>query len=80
MPVVLRVDGFILRIRTGDHTPPHVHVFLSGDEVVINLGDRLNIPHIRDYRGMARRHARRALDIVASNQQLLMREWLKIYK
>lgn len=79
MPVALRVDGFTVRIRTGDHGPPHVHVFLSGDEVVINLGDRLNIAHIRDFRGMSRRHARRALDIVVLNQEHLMKEWLKIY-
>jgi len=30
MPVVLRMDGFVFRVNTHDHPPPHVHVRVAG--------------------------------------------------
>ena len=79
MPVVLRVDGFTVRIRTHDHTPPHVHLFYGGEEIVINLGGESTVPQIRDYRGMSARHARRALDIVSANGRFLLEKWHEIH-
>ena len=79
MPTVLRIDGFSFRVRTKDHPPPHVHVFHSGKEVVILLGDESNIPSIRDMRGMPVRQMRVALELVGANQIFLRDEWRKLY-
>jgi hypothetical protein len=79
MPTILRIDGFSIRIRTKDHPPPHVHVFHGGKEVVIILGDETGCPTIRDMRGMPVRQMRTALELVASNQDLLNAEWGKLY-
>ncbi|HMS10158.1 MAG TPA: DUF4160 domain-containing protein [Pyrinomonadaceae bacterium] len=80
MPTVLRTGGFSIRIRTRDHGPPHVHVFHGGDEVVILLGDDLELPSIRDIRGMPLRQMRVALELVAEHQKILLEEWKKIYE
>ena len=79
MPTVLRVDGFSFRVRTKDHPPPHVHVFHGGKEVVILLGDEINLPSIRDIRGMPVRQMRSALELVAANQDCLREEWRELY-
>ena len=79
MPTVLRVGGFSFRIRTRDHPPPHVHVFKGGKEVVIFLGDDIDLPSIRDVRNMPMRQMRVALELVAANQDLLRDEWRKLY-
>jgi hypothetical protein len=79
MPVVLRSGGFTVRIRTHDHSPPHVHVFHSGEEVVINLGDHIEPPWIRDLRGMSLRRMRQALALVMLNQERLQMEWTRIH-
>ena len=80
MPTVLRIDGFDIRVRTRDHTPPHVHVFRSGYEVVINLGDEFEPPYIRDDRGMPVRNMRQALEIVTQNRIFLTIEWAKVHE
>jgi hypothetical protein len=79
MPTILRLDGYEVRIRTHDHTPPHVHVFYSGYEVVIDLGDDIDGPSIRDFRGMPSRNLRRALDIVIKNRKVFALEWIRIH-
>lgn len=79
MPTVLRHSGYEIRIRTRDHGPPHVHVWHSGKEVVILLGTERDVPTVRDKRGMSERNMRRALELVAQNQRMLLLEWAKIY-
>ncbi len=80
MPTVLRKAGFSIRIRTRDHEPPHVHIFHSGKEVVILLGDEVTLPTIRDIRDMPARQMRVALELVVANQKFLIHEWRKIYE
>ena len=79
MPTVLRRGGFDVSIRTRDHLPPHVHVFHSGLEVVILLGIKGGLPTVRDKRGMPERNMRRALELVAENQEMLWLEWERIH-
>lgn len=79
MPTVLRKDGFSFRVRTKDHPPPHVHVFHGGKEVVILLGDEIELPSIRDMRGMPVRQIRVALEMVAADQPFFREEWRKLY-
>ena len=79
MPTVLRQDGFDVMIYTDDHPPAHVHVFRAGEEVVINLGDEVTKPEIREDKGMSNRGMRHALRIVAENQLFLLGEWRRIH-
>ncbi len=74
MPTVLQQDGFDILIYTRDHLPRHVHVFRAGTEVVINI-DTLAI---RDVLGMRAKNVRKALEIVAANQEFLQSEWQRI--
>jgi hypothetical protein len=79
MPTILRQNGFEFVIRTRDHLPPHVHVFLSGTEVVLNLGIDKKTPLIRELRGMQTRNIRRALEITVENNELFLAEWWRIH-
>ena len=66
-------------IYTDDHPPAHVHVFRAGEEVIINLGDEVTKPEIRENKGMSNRGMRNALRIVAENQLFLLVEWRRIH-
>ncbi|MBP9663728.1 MAG: DUF4160 domain-containing protein [Pyrinomonadaceae bacterium] len=79
MPTVLRQRGFDIAIRPRDHGPPHVHVLHSGEEVVILLGVGVNLPRVRENRGMRLRNVREAMNIVAANNDEFLKEWRKIY-
>ena len=79
MPTVLRQRGFDVAIRSRDHGPPHVHVLHSGEEVVILLGVGDIVPRVRENRGMRERNVRKAMDIVTANNEMFLKEWLKIY-
>jgi hypothetical protein len=74
MPTVLRYNGFEVMIYTHDHLPRHVHVFDGQGEVIINLEDL----SIREVRGMRARDVRRALELVAQNQEVLVAKWDEI--
>lgn len=80
MPTVLRTAAFLFGSGRGTTDRRHVHVFHGGDEVVILLGDDVELPSIRDIRGMPLRRMRAALELVALNQELLLDEWKKIYE
>jgi hypothetical protein len=79
MPVVLRINGFRFIIRTADHLPPHVHVFRAGTEVEINIGLNGELPTIRAIVTMSNRDMKRALEIAAENNDLLLRRWHEIH-
>ncbi|HSK70557.1 MAG TPA: DUF4160 domain-containing protein [Pyrinomonadaceae bacterium] len=79
MPTILRRGGFEFVIRTRDHDPPHVHVFLAGTEVLFNLGIESEMPTIREVRGMNQRNVRRAFEIVIENNEIFLARWREIY-
>ncbi len=79
MPTVLRQHGFDVAIRPRDHGPPHVHVLHSGEEVVILLGVGDVVPRVRENRGMRLRNVRKAMNIVAANNEIFLKDWQKIY-
>jgi hypothetical protein len=37
MPTVVRERGFEVRVISGDHQPPHVHVFRDGANIKVSL-------------------------------------------
>lgn len=63
-----------------EHVPPHVHVFVDGDEVEIGLGDEDRAPYVRRIRGkVLDREVREALRIVMDNQERFLEEWRKLH-
>ena len=78
MPTVLRTGGAEFRIYIGDHEPPHDHVFVSGDEVVILLGSQDEAPQLRETYA-SRGRTRRALDLTCENQLYLLNRWEGIH-
>ena len=75
MPTVLRQDGFEVRIYTADHTPPHVHVFKGGGEVVVEI-DPLSV---REAKGMSRREEAAATRLVEEHQDKLREAWRRFH-
>lgn len=75
MPTIIRQDGFEIRIYSQDHNPAHVHCFRAGAELIVFLDDLA----IRENNGMNRRHALRALEIIAEHQSFLLTEWRRIH-
>ncbi|MDQ3753481.1 MAG: DUF4160 domain-containing protein [Acidobacteriota bacterium] len=79
MPTVLRLNVFDVRVYTHDHPPAHVHVWKAGAEVIINLGDELHPPSVRENKRMSGKDERRALEIVGQEQEFLLDEWRRIH-
>lgn len=84
MPTVLLVNGFQVLIFYRDHDPEHVHVRRAGHEVKIAIGrtrtdDDAGVPpRILNVKGMSKQDARKAWEIVAENQALLLAEWRRL--
>jgi hypothetical protein len=79
MPTVLRIDGYEIVIYTHDHAPPHVHVFIRGNEVVVDLNCKIGEPEVRDVYRMKLREVRDALKIVTTHRELLCNMWREIH-
>jgi hypothetical protein len=78
MPTILVQNGFEVRIRTRDHPPPHVNIHKADEQIKINIGNEVEPPEIV-IRKMNRADARRAVEIVETNQNLLLGKWREIY-
>jgi len=79
MPTVLRVDGYEIMIYLHDHLPAHVHVFVAGGEVVINLNCRGGELEIREVYKLKAREVRKALEVVTEHRELLCSMWRQIH-
>jgi hypothetical protein len=79
MPIVLRVDGFAVRIflPPREHTPAHVHVLKAGGEVVIELGATDEQCRLREVHRMTDADVVRAFRIVEANLELLQKAWMQ---
>jgi hypothetical protein len=75
MPTVHRQDGFRIVIWPNDHRPPHVHVFTSSGEAVVQL-DPISV---REYVGMKPGEVVRAVQIVEAHQTKLNAAWKEIH-
>ncbi len=77
MPTVLRVDGFqiVIYASAREHGPAHVHVFHSGEEVVIELGTRKSGVTLRTIRGMRRTRVHAAVAVVEEHADVLRAKW-----
>lgn len=77
MVTVHREGGFRIAIYRNDHEPAHVHAIKDG-EVVVNLVGATGKPEIRDAYGSTKAEVRKALRIVAGQQDFLLRRWKEI--
>lgn len=66
-------------LRMFDHPPPHVHVFKSGGEVKIALGDDTTAPSVVENWGLSPKDLLKAVRIVADSQALLLEKWRQIH-
>jgi len=67
MPVVVREAGFSVRVlTTGEHAPPHVHVFKAGAECRVLIGDAAVLWDIKGG-PFAGAEVRRAVALVDAN-------------
>lgn len=78
MSVVLRRNGFKVRIYSDDHRPPHVHVVKANEEIIINLGDETEPLSISEA-WMNRADARRAVAIVEEHRLFLLEKWREVH-
>lgn len=79
MVTVHREAGFRVVIFKDDHEPAHVHVYYGGAEVKIALGKGEEEPEgIRSY-GMRTTDVRKALKVVARQQEKLRQRWKDIH-
>jgi hypothetical protein len=78
MVMVLRTGGLSVVIFVDDHEPAHVHVFGDG-QAKINLIGRDKGPELIWAVAFKRSDVRRALQIVADHQDLLMAKWREIH-
>jgi hypothetical protein len=76
MSTVLLKDGFRFAFFTNDHTPPHVHVFKAGGELVVFIGTPLQIVQV--YK-MKKTDVRRAMKILLDNQEFFVLKWKEIH-
>jgi hypothetical protein len=79
MPIIHREEGYQVVIWTRDHPPPHVHVFDSDGEVIIELGDEQTAPAIRLVKRMRGRSVVRAYRIVQAHQASFLADWRSIH-
>ena len=65
-----------IKINSGDHDPPHVHVWRGDAKAKIEIQNRNVISH----RGFSRNDMKRILEFIAEQADLLMEEWYEIKK
>jgi hypothetical protein len=71
MTTAHRDSGFVFRIWSNDHAPPHVHAWKAGKSVIINL-DRVEV---RTNKGMNDADVVRAVRIVLGNREKMLQVW-----
>ena len=74
--MLIREEGFEVRIYTLDHPPPHVHVAKAGAIVKIDLSTHHAIEIVG---AISDRDVKRAERLVARNTRFLKLEWEKLH-
>jgi len=78
MPTVFRQDGFRFIIYLNDHQPAHVHIQKGGGEIKVDIS---SIGDIRVLKlvGMKNQEALKALKLVSTHQEFLLKKWEEIH-
>jgi hypothetical protein len=82
VPIVLRVDGFTVRIflPPREHGPAHVHVSKQGGSVIILLGSPAEGVSVRNIQGLRASDVMVAVRIVQAHIEDLRSEWRKYHE
>lgn len=75
MPTIHRQDGFEFRIRTNDHEPAHVHVFIRDGEAKIEI----STAEVTQVWNMRSGDVQRAELIVEANRKRFLDAWRSIH-
>jgi Domain of unknown function (DUF4160) len=78
MPTIIRQNGFRIVIFPNDHIPPHVHVFKSGAEVKIDLGDEPSLLSVEGKIG--NKDLAKTLILVVEHRVELLEKWREIHE
>jgi hypothetical protein len=78
MPTIIRQNGFRIVIFPNDHIPPHVHVFKSGAEVRIEIGEEPTLLSVEGKIG--NKDLAKALNLVIEHQIELLEKWKEIHE
>ncbi len=70
MPVIVRFGGFVIRMYSNDHNPPHVHVENADFRALVAIKNCRIIEGNIDPK-----FRREALDWIAANIAMLMQRW-----
>jgi hypothetical protein len=79
MPTVDDIDGLRVVIYPNDHRPAHVHVIVSGCEVVCKLNRPEGPPELRENYDFAAGKLSRIKAALASRLTSLCAEWSRIH-
>ena len=75
MPVVLRVGGFVFKIFSNDHDPPHVHVRYAGKRCKMILSTL-----VMTHSDMNESEEATTVRIVAANREVLEAAWAALHE
>lgn len=76
MPKVIDENGYRVSVWPNDHPPPHVHVYKSGRECLVEL----SVPGtaaagLYENRGMTNKEWQGAVALVQKHQELALARW-----
>lgn len=77
MITILRAYGLRVVIYRDDHPPPHVHVIGDGEMKIELVAG--GTPRVIGTKRMKATDARKALQAVADNQDMLLQMWSKLH-
>ena len=81
MAELWRERGFVVKVYSNDHPPPHVHVRKGRGDAVVYLGDDDSMPpELHKYFGMSEADATIAFQIVCANITKALTEWRRIHE
>ena len=82
VPIVLRVNGFVVRIflPPREHGPAHVHVSKQGGSLIVILGSPSEGASIRNIHGMRTSDVLAAMRIIEDHIEELREQWRKYHE
>jgi hypothetical protein len=81
MAELWRERGFVIKVNSNDHPPPHVHARKGRGNAIVYLGDtEEDSPTLHKFYGITRKDALVALEIVCSNPADAWAGWRRIHE
>jgi len=81
MAELWRERGFVVKVNSNDHPPPHVHVQKGRGNAVVYLGEaESDPPNLHKFYGMAAKDALIAFEIVCNGKGKAWEGWKRIHE